>query len=126
MSEDIEEVKSDLKEALKCIDFKKYDPMSKMFERTLNIGLMLMNLITLEKTDDVKEELDGAKEYFEIYLQTNDIQFKEMASDELKHAGILIKKHLSKTDNEHRIKELNEYENERMDMLKIVAPKSVI
>lgn len=126
MSEEIEEVRNDLKEVLKCIDFKKYDPMSKMFERTLNIGLMLTSLITLENTDDVKEELDGAKNYFETYLQTNDIQFKEMASDELKHAGILIKKHLSKTNDEHRIKELNEYEDERLDMLKMIAPKTVI
>lgn len=122
MSNDIEELRNDLKEVLKCIDFKKYDPMSKMFERALNIGLMLVSVETLEKTEDVKEELDGAKNYFEIYLKTNDVQFRDMASDELKHAGILIKKHLAKTTDEHKIKELNDYEDERLDMLKIITP----
>lgn len=122
MSNDIEELRNDLKEVLKCIDFKKYDPMSKMFERALNIGLMLVSVETLEKTEDVKEELDGAKNYFEIYLKTNDVQFRDMASDELKHAGILIKKHLAKTTDEHKIKKLNDYEDERLDMLKIITP----
>lgn len=126
MSNDIEELRNDLKEVLKCIDFKKYDPMSKMFERALNIGLMLVSVETLEKTEDVKEELDGAKNYFEIYLKTNDVQFRDMASDELKHAGILIKKHLAKTTDEHKIKKLNDYEDERLDMLKIITPKTVI
>lgn len=121
MNKDIEEVKKDLKEALKNIDFKNYDPMSKMFERTLNIGLMLMNLITLENTDDVKEELDGAENYFETYLQTNDVQYKEMANDELKHAGILIKKHLAKTSDEKQKEKLNQLENERQEMLKEFA-----
>lgn len=125
MSNDIEELRNDLKEVLKCIDFKKYDPMSKMFERALNIGLMLVSVETLEKTEDVKEELDGAKNYFEIYLKTNDVQFRDMASDELKHAGILIKKHLAKTTDEHKIKKLNDYEDERLDMLKIITPKIV-
>lgn len=125
MSNDIEELRNDLKEVLKCIDFKKYDPMSKMFERALNIGLMLVSVETLEKTEDVKEELDGAKNYYEIYLKTNDVQFRDMASDELKHAGILIKKHLAKTSDEHKIKKLNDYEDERLDMLKIISPKIV-
>lgn len=125
MSDEIEELKKDLKEVLKCIDFKKYDPMSKMFERALNIGLMLVSVITLEKTEDVKEELDGAKNYFEIYLKTNDVQYRDMANDELKHAGILIKKHLAKTTDEHKIKKLNDYEDERLDMLKMITPKIV-
>lgn len=129
MNKDIEEVKNDLTEALKCIDFKNYDPMSKMFERTLNIGLMLTNLVTLEKIDDVKEELDGAENYYDLYLETNDIQYKEMANDELKHAGILIKKHLSTVTDEKQREKLNSYENSRQEMIKKIsamATKSVI
>lgn len=56
-----------------------------------------------EMEDDVDEELDGARNYWNKYLETNDVQFKEMAHDELKHASILIKKHLVSADDSYSI-----------------------
>ena len=34
----------------------------------------------------------GAKKYFQRYIDSGDMNFKEMASDELRHAEILLKK----------------------------------
>ena len=50
---------------------------------------------------------------------SNDVQYKEMAHDELRHAGILIKKHLAKADESEK-EYLNGLEKERQDMLKLV------
>ena len=112
----VEVLKEDFKDALSQIDFtKKYDPYSKTFMKALFIGQLLMACEELE--DDVEEELDGARNYWELYLETSDVQYKEMAHDELKHAGILIKKHLAKADESER-DYLNKLEADRQSMLK--------
>ena len=115
----LEELKKDFEEAIKEIDFSKpYDPYSKQFMKPLFIGQLLMAVKEIE--DDVDEELDGAKNYWNKYLETNDVQYKEMAHDELKHAGILIKKHLAKADESEKAY-LNGLEKERQEMLKLVG-----
>ena len=73
-----------------------------------------------EPVDDVEEELDGARKYWKMYQDSGDVQFKEMAHDELRHAGILIKKHLAKTSDEEKKEHLNRLEKERQEMLKLV------
>lgn len=114
----LEELKKDFKEALSHIDFSEYDPYSKTFMKALFIGQLLMAVKEME--DDVDEELDGARNYWNKYLETNDVQFKEMAHDELKHAGILIKKHLATADDSEKAY-LNGLEKERQEMLKLVG-----
>ena len=114
----VEVLKEDFKEALSHIDFENaYDPYSKTFMKALFIGQLLMACEELE--DDVEEELDGARNYWELYQQSGDVQYKEMAGDELRHAGILIKKHLTKADESER-EYLNSLEKERQEMLKLV------
>ena len=113
----LEELKKDFKEALSHIDFSEYDPYSRPFMKALFIGQLLMAVKDME--DDVDEELDGARNYWNKYLETNDVQYKEMAHDELKHAGILIKKHLATADESEKAY-LNGLEKERQEMLKLV------
>ena len=93
MKEAVKELRKDFKEILSKIDFKEYDPYSKKFMTAGFVGQMWFLLKTLCEDDDVEEEIDGARTYFEKYLETNDTQYRDMAKDELRHAGILIKKH---------------------------------
>lgn len=123
MEEDIEELEKDFKEMLGCINFKNYDPHSKLFMRALLIGQMYQAVKTLENSDEIEEELAGAEKYFSRYIETGDSTFKEMASDELRHAGILIKKHLAKTENEKKREKLSAYEKKRQEMLKEISIK---
>ena len=114
-----EVLEADFKEALSQINFNEpYDPYSKEFMKPLFIGQLLMAVKSVE--DDVDEELDGAKKYWKIFQETNDAQYREMAQDELKHAGFLIKKHLAKTTDPKTREKLNELEKERQEMLKLV------
>ena len=114
-------LEKDFKDALENIDFNApYNPYSKDFMKPLFIGQLLMAIKGLE--DDAEEELDGARKYWTMYQETNDAQYKEMAHDELRHAGILIKKHLAKADDKGRV-HLNALEKERQDMLKLVKPE---
>lgn len=118
----LEELKKDFHEALSHIDFSEaYDPYSKQFMKALFIGQLLVAVKEME--DDVEEEMDGARKYWETYLETNDIQYKEMAGDELRHAGILIKKHLAKAD-EHERAYLNGLEKDRQEMLRLVKAEA--
>ena len=99
-----ETLEKDFEEALSKIDFNKpYDPYSKDFMKPLFIGMLLTAI--KQTDDDVKDELNGAKTYWNKYLENNDSQYKDRAHDELKHAGILLKK----------------YEAERQEMLKAVG-----
>ena len=53
----------------------------------------------------------------DMYLDTGDSAYKDMAHDELKHAGILIKEHYKHSDD--KMKEaLEEHENSRQELLK--------
>lgn len=115
----IETLEEDFKKALSVIDFEQpYDPYSKDFMKPLFIGMLLTAMKMNE--DDVEEELDGARKYWKMYEDSGDVQFKEMAHDELRHAGILIKKHLAKTSDEEKKEHLNRLEKERQEMLKLV------
>lgn len=118
MKETLSELKSDFEEVLKCIDFKCYDPHSRIFARALKIGLMYSVIKTVSNSDDISEELNGARNYMLSYLETNDNVYKDMASDELRHAGILIKKQYEKSKDKEK---LECYENERQTLLSRIA-----
>lgn len=118
---DFEELRRDFEEAVSRVDFKKYDPYSREFMKALFIGQMHMAAKSLCDEDDVEEELDGAEKYYEVYSRTGDAAYKDMASDELRHAGTLIKKHLAKATDEDRRAELNAHEKRRQEMLKVVS-----
>ena len=122
---ELAELRHDFKETLSCIDFSGYNPSDHRFLRALSVGLMYMAAKEICGEDDVTEELDGAEKYFMLYEQTGDPSYKEMASDELKHAGILIKKHLSSsTDAGHR-EWLNAQEKKRHEMMRMVSTATV-
>ncbi len=115
MKNDITELRKDFKGALSDIDFTKYDPFSKGFMKASFIGQMWFLLKTFCEDDDVEEELDGAEKYMDKFMETGDAQFRDMAKDELRHAGILIKKHYEWADDEK--KELLEQHEEKRQML---------
>ena len=119
MKDAVKELSTDFKDILSQIDFKEYDPYSKKFMTAGFIGQMWFLVKSLLEDDDVEEELDGAKTYFEKYLETNDSQYRDMARDELRHAGILIKKHSEWADDEKQ-KVLDEHEAERQELLKAI------
>ena len=117
-------LKKDFDEYLEKIDFEKtYNPCGESFDIALRIGQMIA--VIKESDDDVAEELEGAEKYFALYKETSDGTYKEMASDELKHAGILIKKHLSKAIDDSVKEKLNEYDRKRQDMIKAIATATV-
>lgn len=119
IKDDISELKKDFKETLSKINFAEYNPFGRDFMVAGFIGQMWMLLKMLYEDDDVEEELDGAKKYFENFLSSGDVSYKEMAKDELKHAGILIKKHSEWADEEKK-KHLEQQEIERQEMLKMI------
>ncbi len=121
MSWEMEELDKDFREALSKIDFKKYDPYSRTFMTPLFIGMLLTAMKITE--DDVEDELEGAEKYFRMYEETGDSDFKGMASDELRHAGILIKKHLAKNPDAEGRDRLNALEKKRQETLKMIAAK---
>lgn len=122
------EVLQDFKTALSKIDFKDYNPNSSEFMMALNLGLMWKLIRKLnclesnhdekevyeekESSDEISEELSGAKKYLQKYLDNQDSFFKGMAEDELKHAGVLIKKAYSKLPNAEEKTKLKFYEDE--------------
>ena len=124
MTEALKELTNDFKEAVSKIDFKNYDPYSKTFMKPLFIGQLLLAMKSVESDDDVEEELDGAETYLNKFLSTGDTSYKEMASDELKHAGILIKKHLANANDGMKNK-LATYEKERQNLYKRLASKDM-
>lgn len=119
MKEALMELEKDFKTAVKKIDFNSYDPYSREFMKPLFIGQLYLAMKAVYE-DDVQEELDGATKYWNTYLETEDTAYKDMAQDELRHAGILIKKHLAKTTDPKTREKLNELEKERQEMLKLV------
>lgn len=123
MKEELKELRKDFKDCLAKIDFKEYDPYSKKFMTAGFVGQMWFLIKMLCEDDDVEEELDGAKTYLEKYMTTNDAVYRDMAKDELKHAGILIKKHMEWADDEKK-KKLETHESERQDLLKMIEKVS--
>lgn len=119
MKDAVKELRKDFKDILSNIDFNEYDPYSKKFMTAGFIGQMWFLVKSLIEDDDVEEELDGARNYLEKYLETNDVQYRDMAKDELRHAGILIKKHSEWADEKEQ-EILDEHERERQDLLKAI------
>lgn len=113
----LKELKKDFKDCLSEIDFKEYDPWSKKFMKASFIGQMWYLMKALHDDDDVEEELEGAETYMEKWHTTGDTAFRDMAKDELRHAGILIKKHYEWADDDKKTI-LEEYENKRQELLK--------
>lgn len=120
MKSALTELEKDFKDMLDCIDFEKYDPYSKLYMRALFIGQMYMCVKALGE-DDVEEEIEGAEKYFKKYEETADTTFKDMANDELRHANILIKKHLAKCTDEDEREHLNYQEKRRQEILKHIS-----
>lgn len=125
MDSNIKEVLSDFKNLLAGIDFNSYNPNSAEFDSALRIGLMWYLLQELKgenievfdmskdsEKDEIADELFGAKKYLQRFLDSGDLNYKEMSSDELKHAGILIKKAYSKLPNAEEKAKLKSYEDE--------------
>lgn len=116
-----DEVLKDFKESVSKIDFAKYNPKSDEFETALFTGLMYMildktqdDLATSyeESEDEISEEIHGAKKYLQRYMDTNEENYRKMASDELDHASFLLRKAYNKPiGNEDRSK-LKKYESE--------------
>lgn len=121
----MKELKKDFKDTIHEIDFSEYDPFSKKFMKAGFIGQMWMLIKMLHEDDDVEEEIEGAESYIKKYHATGDVAFRDMAKDELRHAGILIKKHYEWADDEKK-SVLEEHENKRQELLKLLEkePKS--
>lgn len=120
-----EEVDNDFKSSLSKIDFTSYNPLSNEFVSALYIGLM-SDLLNDEKEqiktdkDDIQEELFDAKKYLQKYIDTGDESYKIMAEDEIKHAGILIKKAMGITLDTQERNKLKMYESQLEDIKKQV------
>lgn len=119
------ELKKDFKEALSEINFKEYDPWSKKFMKASFIGQMWYLMKALRDDDDVEEELEGAETYMEKWHTTGDTAFRDMAKDELRHAGILIKKHYEWADDDKKAV-LEEHENKRQELLKMLSEEKEV
>lgn len=119
----MKELKKDFKNCISEIDFKEYDPFSKSFMKAGFIGQMWMLMKMLHDDDDVESELEGAEEYMEKWHSTGDTAFRDMAKDELRHAGILIKKHYEWADDEKKAV-LEEHENKRLELMKRLEAES--
>jgi hypothetical protein len=119
----IKELRKDFKECLSQIDFKEYDPWSKAFMKAGFIGQMWFLMKMLCEDDDVEEELEGAEKYMEKWHSTGDVAFRDMAKDELRHAGILIKKHYEWADDDKKAI-LEEHENKRQELMKRLESES--
>ena len=117
MKDDLKELKRDFKEVLSVIDFTEYDPFSKVFMKASFIGQMWLLLKTLYEDDEVGEEIEGAEKYIKKFEESGDTQFRDMAKDELRHAGILIKKNYEWADDEKKAA-LEQHENKRQELLK--------
>ena len=90
----LEELEKDFNTLANKIDFKNYDPLDPNFMKASVVGLMWLVGGKLCRGNDIEEELEGAENYFHMYEESGDPDYKEMSLDELKHAGILLKKHM--------------------------------
>ena len=109
------ELEEDFRHLVDGLDLSHgYEPLSREFMRAAFVGLMLSALKMFG--DEVDEELEGAEKYIEMYRKTGDSSYKEMASDELKHAGILIRKKLSGASTDEDKTSASEKERERQEL----------
>jgi len=119
-----DEVMKDFKESLSKIDFSKYNPKSDDFETALFTGLMWLILHESsegeeivkssyeEGEDEISEEIYGAKKYLQRYIDSKDDNYKDMASDELRHASFLIKRAYNKPIGVEERNKLKKYESD--------------
>ncbi len=114
------ELKKDFEKCLEKIDFEKYNPYSREFMSALFIGQMWLCIKSLENDLDIEDEIQGAEKYFEMYKSTKDSNFREMAKDELKHAGQLIRR--AKQNGTHS-DHLQAYEEKIQDLSKLIENK---
>ncbi len=123
---EVMELEHDFKNALEDVDFTAYSPYSREYMKALFIGQMwdLVRKLHEEKEGDIQEEFDGAKKYLDMYKTTGDSTYKEMAADELRHAGILIKKHLAKATSQEEKDALNAMEAEKQRWMSTVSSAS--
>lgn len=135
MDLNIDEVLSDFKALLSGIDFSSYNPNSPEFMSALNAGLMWQLLCELKRNgseidanyksrmerDEISEELHGAKKYLQKFMDSNDIAYKEMAKDELKHAETLIKKANAKLPGGEEKAKLKEYEVKLKELSEMIV-----
>ena len=120
MKDCIKILKEDYKEAVSHIDFKgPYNPWGKAFMKASFLGEMWFLMKSLYEDDEVESEIEGARTYFERFLTTGDSTFRDMAKDELRHAGILIKKD-SEWADEDKKKILDAHESERQELMKAI------
>lgn len=119
-----EELKKDFSKALDKINVDCYSPFSTKFMEALFIGQMLQSVKLLDETntfiEEVEDEFADARKYLKDYETYSDTSFKELALDELKHAGILIKKYLSKTEDDEIKQKLSAFEEKRLEMIKSI------
>lgn len=117
------EVMRDFDSLVKKIDFSSYSPYDKSYMTALFVGEMWNLIRELNKHSvkevhsdvpmkysDIEEEIEGAKKYMKLAETNNDMQYKSMAGDELRHAEILIKKAMAKNPVPTELKVLHEME----------------
>lgn len=128
MDSNITEVFNDFQIALSKIDFSGYNPNSDDFMTALHLGLMwyILNYPPTKNTEiiaevksenGIEEELNDAKKYLQMYIDTKDELYKNMSRDELNHASILIKKASSKLPAGEEKLKLKNYEETYKEVL---------
>lgn len=95
-----DELKKDFVGSLEHIDFDRYDSSSYEFRSAERKACMWACIDRMlcddgdawhdDATSDIDEELKGAEKYADMYRLTGRSIYREMAGDELKHAGYLI------------------------------------
>lgn len=117
-------MRKDFLDSLDRINFSAYNPNSSEFMDALRIGIMWHLLCevddccekaeseTIKADDEIADKILSAKRHFQKYIDTDDVSFKEISEDELRHAGILVKKAYSKLPNGEEKAKLKEYELE--------------
>ena len=120
----LEELEKDFNTLANKIDFKNYDPLDPNFMKASVVGLMWLVGGKLCRGNDIEEELEGAENYFHMYEESGDPDYKEMSLDELKHAGILLKKHMANSYGTER-EALSELESKRKHMVSTVTTAAV-
>ena len=120
----LEELEKDYHTLVSRINFKDYDPLDPNFMKASVVGLMWLVGNKL-MCNDVEEELDGAEKYFRLYEETGDAAYKTMATDELRHAETLIKKHLANVSDSEVREVLNGQDMRRLEMAKMISSATI-
>lgn len=109
----VDEILNDFEKSLEKINFNSYNPNSNEFKTALFLGLMwkVLSDVDEEKSNEIEDELKGAKKYLQKYLDSNDSQFHKMSEDELTHADYLIKKESSKILSNEQKSKLRKYQD---------------